>query len=204
MPILHRSWGWSYDRHQRFVCFPTSKSNNINNNYNGNMRRQLPPPRRFILSIYLCFLLLLLLPCCLRLVQSSPSIGVDRFTALIVLIAFPDHKDRLLPDRSYFQNVCETRITDYLSKQSYGQYQLKGCHVTEWMTTNGTESFYADGVANRKSPELAAAFAVPVLDQLADAVSGSITDWSIYDADGDGALDAVICTYHTPQQIYDK
>jgi hypothetical protein len=125
-------------------------------------------------------------------VHANPAFGVDKYTALIVLVAFPDHTDdRLLPDRSYFQNLCETRIIDYLAKQSYGQYVLKGCHVTEWKTTNGTEAFFAGGVANRKSPDQAAAFAVSVLDEL-DA-SGTI-DWSVYDADGDGALDAVMCT----------
>jgi hypothetical protein len=125
-------------------------------------------------------------------VHANPAFGVDKYTALIVLVAFPDHSDRLLPDRSYFQNLCETRIIDYLAKQSYGQYVLKGCTVTEWKTTNGTEAFFAGGVANRKSPDQAAAFAVSVLDEL--DVSGTI-DWNIYDADGDGALDAVMCTF---------
>jgi hypothetical protein len=145
-------------------------------------------------SIFFIFFLLLFSSCSFThvVVHGNPAFGVDKYTALIVLVAFPDHTDnRLLPDRSYFQNLCETRIIDYLAKQSYGQYVLKGCHVTEWKTTNGTEAFFAGGVANRKSPDQAAAFAVSVLDAL-DA-SGTI-DWNIYDADGDGALDAVMCT----------
>jgi hypothetical protein len=124
-------------------------------------------------------------------VQANPSMGHD-FTALIVLVQFPDHADRLLPDRSYFQTLCDTRIMDYLEQQSYGQYALKQCHVMEWSMTNNTEAYFAAGVANRKSPEESAGFAVPVLDRL-DTI---ITDWSIYDVNGDGALDAVICTFH--------
>lgn len=121
--------------------------------------------------------------------MTSPAFG--EYTALTVLVQFPDHRNRLLPERSYLQSLCDTRISDYLQQQSYGQYKLSACHVQEWMITNATEAFFAGGVANRKPPEEAAAFAIHVLDKL----DQSGIDWSIYDKDGDGALDAVICTY---------
>ena len=117
-----------------------------------------------------------------------PSKG--NFTALVVLVQFPDHVDdgRILPSPEYFRNLCQTNVKRYLQLQSYGQYHLDDCIVTDWLVTNGTEAFFAAGIANRKAPELAAGFAVAALDQF-DATD---PDYSILDVDDDGALDCVL------------
>ena len=117
-----------------------------------------------------------------------PSKG--NFTALVVLVQFPDHIDdgRILPSPDYFRNLCQTNVKRYLQLQSYGQYHLDDCIVTDWLVTNGTEAFFAAGIANRKAPELAAGFAVAALDQF-DATD---PDYSILDVDDDGALDWLV------------
>lgn len=133
--------------------------------------------------------LLVVLCCCCLVTTTLAMPAFGNYTALFVLVQFPDHvQDRTVPSKSYFQSLCETRVADYMAKQSYGQYYIE-CSVQEWKVTDNNETFYAAGVANRKNPEDAAGFAVAVLDELDIEFNG---DWSKYDVDEDGALDAVM------------
>lgn len=122
--------------------------------------------------------------------STNPSIGT--FNALIVLVQFPEHSNRTLPPPSYFQNLCNTEIVPYLLDQSYQQYLIKDCDVLPWRVTNQSQAYFANGESNMKGEDRAADFAAPVLDQW-DA-DDSI-DWSKYDRDGDGLLDAVMLVH---------
>eukprot|EP00527_Entomoneis_sp_CCMP2396_P009333 CAMPEP_0198138484 /NCGR_PEP_ID=MMETSP1443-20131203/1882_1 /TAXON_ID=186043 /ORGANISM="Entomoneis sp., Strain CCMP2396" /LENGTH=850 /DNA_ID=CAMNT_0043800275 /DNA_START=34 /DNA_END=2586 /DNA_ORIENTATION=+ len=89
---------------------------------------------------------------------SSPRIGTN-FNALVVLMRFSNHEGRTLPDRSYFQNMCDGPVSqdinpvgsaaDYFKLQSGDKYQVT-CEVTDWITTDGTEAQYAYGNSGLK------------------------------------------------------
>jgi len=123
---------------------------------------------------------------------TNPSIGT--FNALIVLVQFPEHSNRILPSQSYIQNLCDTEIVPYLRDQSYQQYNIEECDVLPWRMTNQSQAYFANNESNMKGEDRAADFAVPVLDQW-DADEGTIIDWSKYDRNGDGLLDSVMLVH---------
>lgn len=142
----------------------------------------LSPPK--LQHLLLCVFFLLLAE------KTSANPPVGNFTALIVLVQFPNHiSDRVLPDPSYFQELCDTRIKSYFSQQSYGKYNIEKCVVQPWKFTFNTESFYAEGVANQKGPDYSVELAVPVLDAWDE---DETFDWGQFDANNDGDLDAVL------------
>jgi M6 family metalloprotease-like protein len=113
---------------------------------------------------------------------------IGTFKALVLLVRFTDHVDRELPTREYFADLCDAHIKTYLSEQSYGQYNVN-CDVRDWANTDNTEAYYAAGVANYQGADLSAAMFVPVLNQLD---GGGTMDWSTYDANQDGYIDALL------------
>jgi M6 family metalloprotease-like protein len=119
--------------------------------------------------------------------NNNPSNG--EFHALIVLVQFPEHAMRELPSASYFETLCAKKVVPYLFDQSYGRYHIQDCDVLPWTMTNASQTFYANNESNVKGADRAADFASPVLDQW-DANPN--WDWSKYDADQDGLLDAVM------------
>lgn len=116
---------------------------------------------------------------------AGPTSG--SFKPLILLVRFTDHLERDLPPREHFQTMCEDQIKPYFVEQSYGQYNIE-CDVKDWMDTDNTEAFYSAGNSNWQGSDLAASFFVPVLNQL----DASGIDWTPYDVDFDGNLDAVL------------
>jgi M6 family metalloprotease-like protein len=113
---------------------------------------------------------------------------IGTFKALVLLVRFTDHADRELPTRDYFFDLCNNQIKSYLSEQSYGQYNIE-CDVRDWANTDNTEAYYAAGVANYQGADLSAAMFIPVLNQLD---GGGTMDWSPYDANQDGYVDALL------------
>ena len=80
-------------------------------------------------------------------------------------------------------------MADYMRLQSYGQYNITGCDVTPWTTTTMSESEFAAGERGFFNVLDSSKFFTPVLDQLAEDPT---VDWSLYDEDQDGELDALL------------
>jgi M6 family metalloprotease-like protein len=124
--------------------------------------------------------------------QLIPSIG-DNIRSLVLLVQFPEDRDiSSLPTRDYFDTLCNEQIVPYFRAQSYGLYNITGCDVQEWRMTEYSQELYANSVSNLVGSEFASSFFLPILRQLDEEV---ITDWSVYDADADGRLDAVIALH---------
>lgn len=91
----------------------------------------------------------------LQLTSPMPTQGT--FKALVLLVLFPDHQDRIqnLPPVSYYQEMCDGlgtsdvnpvgSIRAYLEQQSQGAYNIE-CDVRDWKTVSGTETEWANGV----------------------------------------------------------
>ena len=108
---------------------------------------------------------------------------------------FPEHDSDMipLPSREYFDTMCNTQIVPYLQKQSYGRYNIIACDVQEWKETDYSQEFYSSSFSNLVGSEFASSFFIPVLQQLdLNQTNGEVFDWTIYDTDQDGTLDAVI------------
>ncbi|KAL7577278.1 hypothetical protein ACA910_002022 [Epithemia clementina (nom. ined.)] len=86
----------------------------------------------------------------------SPPTG-DSIRVFLLLVQFPDHADRTLPDPSYFQDLCDGSapsatnpvgsLKDYFNIQSHGQYKFT-CEVSGWHLTDNTEAYYSLGCSN--------------------------------------------------------
>jgi M6 family metalloprotease-like protein len=137
--------------------------------------------------------------------QLSPSTG-NNIRALVLLVQFPEHDRNItpLPTRDYFDTLCNTQIVPYLQKQSYGRYNIAACDVQEWKITDYSQEFYSSSASNLVGSEFASEFFIPVLHQLddlgrnmtaQDGINRGIMDWTIYDTDYDGKLDAVIALH---------
>ena len=132
-----------------------------------------------------------------RIRQLSPSIG-DNIRALVLLVKFPEHDIDVLPlpTREYFDTMCNTQIVPYFQKQSYGRYNIVACDVQEWKETDYSQEFYSSSLSNLVGSEFASDFFIPVLEQLdVNNTNGQTFDWTIYDTDQDGTLDAVIALH---------
>jgi M6 family metalloprotease-like protein len=142
-----------------------------------------------------------------RQLQSAASATVDagqNITALVLLVQFPEDVNATLPSRDYFEALCHGDMAAYLRQQSYGRYQVQHCDVRDWRMAPYAASVYARGVANLRGPTAAAEVFRPVLEQWWQWDSGynwnetsnkhdnTIRDWTIYDANRDGILDAVL------------
>lgn len=77
--------------------------------------------------------------------RTSESIGDVKL--LILLVKFPEHarSGRELPPKEHFEQLCREQIKPYLYQQSYGQYNIQECVVQDWITTDNSEDFYAQG-----------------------------------------------------------
>jgi M6 family metalloprotease-like protein len=124
-----------------------------------------------------------------RRLRSTFSPNQGKVRALVLLLAFPEHTNRTLPTRDYFDRLCNQNISDYFHRQSYGQYQVS-CDVMDWTTLPYSQELYANGLSNLVGHEYASDFFVP--DVLNDQVP---YDLSRYDANGDGAVDVVIALH---------
>jgi M6 family metalloprotease-like protein len=130
--------------------------------------------------------------------------AVQNITALVLLVQFPEDANRTLPSRGYFEALCHGDMAAYLRQQSYGRYQVQHCDVRDWRMAPYAASVYARGVANLRGNTAAADVFRPVLEQWWQWDSGYkrneskrddddvIRDWTIYDANRDGILDAVL------------
>jgi M6 family metalloprotease-like protein len=105
---------------------------------------------------------------------------------LVVLMRFQDHRDRELPPKEEYEMLWNERIHRWFHLNSYGNYRFHAT-VTDWMDTDATEIEYADGVSGVRY-NLQQAF-WPILDQLND---NPAWDWSRFDGNKDGKLDAVV------------
>jgi M6 family metalloprotease-like protein len=134
--------------------------------------------------------------------RSLQNIGIKR--CMIILVQFTDHMDYNLPQRAYFDELCNgsgnTKVNpvgslaDYFETQSYGMYKLE-CDVFDWRTTDNTEAYYAQGVSGR-SPT-AQQFFWPVLTAIDEEQKAIDPFWlSQYDQDnggiGDGYIDCLM------------
>jgi M6 family metalloprotease-like protein len=120
--------------------------------------------------------------------QLSPSKG--EFNILWLLVQFRDHVDgRNLPTAQYYDDLCRNHIRPYFQEQSYQQYNIS-CTIKDWKVTDNTEAHYAGGVSGKMGALEAAAFFVPILDDLsANDPSFNVMD---FDADGDGYMDNTV------------
>jgi M6 family metalloprotease-like protein len=141
-----------------------------------------------------------------RQLQSAANASVDlvqNITALVLLVQFPEDVNATLPSRDYFEALCHGDMAAYLRQQSYGQYHVQRCDVRDWRTAPYAASVYARGVANLRGPTASAELFRSILEQWWQWDSeykgnssrdddDTILDWTIYDANRDGILDAVL------------
>jgi hypothetical protein len=122
----------------------------------------------------------------------GPSKGT--FQVLVLLIRFSDHANRVLPNSTYYDQLCNQQMAPYLKQQSYGQYQIK-CHVEDWFTTQYTEAYYAKGVRGYVGQPDNQELFIPKLNALDSAAGGgfgSLEYWGQFDADMNGRLDGLL------------
>lgn len=108
---------------------------------------------------------------------------------LVLLVRFTNHATRPLPPREHFQQLCEVQLAQYLQLQSYEQYNLTGCDVFPWTTTTVSETEFAAGERGFFNAIDSSKFFTPLLDQL---TADTTVDWTRYDEDQDGELDALL------------
>lgn len=105
---------------------------------------------------------------------------------LVILMRFQDHKNRTLPPKEAYSTLWNEQIQSWFDLNSYGNYRYHAT-VTDWMDTDDTEDAYAAGVSGLTYSLQEAIW--PLLDRLN---RDHLWDWSKFDHDNDGKLDAVV------------
>ncbi len=119
--------------------------------------------------------------------RSMPTHGTGKIA--VFLIEFPDYKNENpvatadYYDRLYFNggvntNWGEMSVADFYETQSYGKLKLEGT-VFDWYTARHERSYY-----DNKKFEL--------ISEAADFYRAQGVDFSGFDGDGDGVMDAVV------------
>jgi len=129
----------------------------------------------------------------------SKSSGV--FNALVLLVRFSDHADRKLPTKQQIEEMCNgsanypMSIKHYFDQQSYGKYQIE-CQVVDWITTDNTEDFYAQGKQGILGSRESQLFFHAVLNQIdEDGKLPNGKTWFDFDVDNDSKIDAVVALH---------
>ena len=128
--------------------------------------------------------------------QLSPSVGVVR--VLVLLIQFPDHNDRELPDPQIYNEMWNFKaksdlipsgsVAEWFRVNSHGLYEIEA-DIVPWTVTDNSEAYYSFEMSGIV-PTLQRFF-WPALDKL----DQQGMDWSQYDIDEDGKLDAVVALH---------
>lgn len=122
-----------------------------------------------------------------RRLQGSPNPNLGKIKVLVLLVQFRDHQDdRELVERSVIEETWRTDVKRWFSENSQGSYEVDPV-VVDWVLTDNTETFYASDSQGR-TPDLQRAM-YPALDKLDKDPNW---DWSQFDVDQDGQLDAVV------------
>ena len=114
---------------------------------------------------------------------------------LVVMVRFSNHQSRILPsisDMNTLFNAADSHptiaptgsIRDLFLKNSYGQLTLNS-DISGWIDVSRSEQYYADGGSGLNSNVILEALqeALDILDQT--------VDFSQYDSDNDGFIDAI-------------
>lgn len=125
----------------------------------------------------------------------SPNLGSVK--ALVVLIRFTEHANRVLPTADAIKTLCEGQVASYLSQQSYGKYTLSGCDVQDWVASDNTEAYYSYNKYGRVGYTDIQKIFFPALKKMDDAAvaAGNMEFWSQYDSDQDGLIDVVVAIH---------
>lgn len=115
---------------------------------------------------------------------TNPKKGTVK--VLVILVYFSDHPVPTL-DPTYFQTMWSTDIKKWFALNSHDNYNMDPVVVPEWFAIDKTEQYYADGVSG--FTDTAHYMGYPALDALDKRPDW---DWSSYDSNGDGYLDAVV------------
>jgi M6 family metalloprotease-like protein len=125
--------------------------------------------------------------------ELNPTLGVIK--VLVILLQFTDHLDRPLIDPLVYDEMWNSQdvsdlipsgsVARWFQQNSYGLYEIEA-HIVPWTVASNTEEYYSFG-SSGLVPDFQQAF-WPALDLL-DAQG---MDWSQYDLDKDGRLDAVV------------
>lgn len=128
--------------------------------------------------------------------QLNPAEG--DFRALVLLVRFPEHKDRKLSDIGYLDKVFNGKgvIEDINPAGSISEYvyyaSLKNYRITfdfqEWDTAPNPESYYGGGEFGRRGWEVMQ----EVFNWKLEKMDQAGFDFGPYDVDGDGKLDQLI------------
>ena len=126
------------------------------------------------------------------LLDSRDYISVGTVSVMVVLVQFSDHAEanRPLVSRDDIDAQWQGRIQDWIAVNSHGALQIQPV-VFDWVVTDNTEEFYANGQSGFQFDFLEMAF--PALDAL-DADPNF--DWSRFDVNNDGDIDAFVI-YHS-------
>ena len=125
--------------------------------------------------------------------QLNPSTGIVK--VLVFLLQFPDHTNRTLIDPSVYDEMWNSKgksdlipsgsISRWFQLNSYGLYEIEAV-IVPWTMSDNTEEYYSFG-SSGLVPDFQQAF-WPALNKL----DQEGIDWSQYDIDNDGKLDAVV------------
>ena len=124
----------------------------------------------------------------------GPTTG-HNVTALVLLVRFPEHASRQLPSPTYIDTLCNTNMSNYLRRQSYGKYSVQRCHVAtdDWFTVPYSQALYSNTLSNLVGHEYASSFFLPALDHWAETHQNNTHLWSsTLDSNQDGAIDIVL------------
>ena len=125
-------------------------------------------------------------------VQQAPPVGNIR--NLVVLLKFSDHGSRPLPSQADFDTLFNSvgghptlaptgSIRDIYLENSYQQLTLDST-VLDWITVSNSEAYYAGGNSSLNGQ---------VSEAIAEALSiaDSTVDFTQFDSDSDGVIDAI-------------
>ena len=128
--------------------------------------------------------------------QLNPSVGVVK--VLVLLIQFPHHNDRTLIDPTVYNEMWNSQaksdlipsgsVSRWFQLNSYGLYEIEAV-IVPWTMSDNSELYYSFGSSGLVTDFQRAFW--PALDRL----DQEGIDWSRYDIDGDGRLDAVVALH---------
>lgn len=139
--------------------------------------------------------------------RSAPYQGEIR--VLMPLIQFPEHNDRTLPPKSYFEEMCNGSksdinpvgsIREFFEQQSNGVYKIT-CEVIDWKMADNSMAFYAQGQSGLLGSDKAQLFMHSVLTEIDNEKTAQDMFWKgPFDTEGefgygDGWFDAVVAVH---------
>lgn len=117
---------------------------------------------------------------------------------LIILVAFPDQEfadsspatlwNKVLNSEGYDERPFRGSVRDYFRTQSYGQMDL--VFDIHFVKADSSYTYYGQNAANGDEPMV-----FDLVREAVGKVAGEVSDWSVYDWNGDGEIEQVLLFY---------